>query len=869
MTVPANYPVISFRGGTPTNTFKTNITIKNPEDLLIVLVDNDLKVRFNLFLGTNYSLSTLDSGATITLMRDSHRLIDGRGFLDRDARIDVRRVVSIDQQTSIKNQGVFFPEVHEDEFDKQIQIDQQQQYELDGAIKVVNDEGEAVGGTIQNRSDSVIGFDESGRLTTEPIGSGSIVDENKLEDQIQSLKAEIEADDSTLGAKIASNKEEIGDKDDKDTNESGTIYERINANKSVVEDNQGKIGRNTDAIQGTGDKSTVTVDAQGKVTLDNRGLIKKVGLYSDKAQDDKDGSLHARMNAEREARLDAVRSIEIGTDQYKSRGLRQLSDLIDVNRGKISKEIERLDIPKQGETKDHALGETLFNNSKDTTSTNINASEASYTIPVIETSNESKVEYPTSKRIKLGDDRASFTAPDRFRMYELTSPFQVPGGIGNIRVWSIFSGNVRGVSRLTLPETIGGINVPEGERGFSISFGAFDSTYWEGDSGRDVLDVTIEGRKVPSSLSIIVPENRNASIYVYLSVADSTFDALEIEGFDDSTDSFIDADLVGLTRSLTMIPRIDVDGQDVSGFAFVGHIPRKAGATENDFWEDIHDQTKDSRTAIEQVFFSLRSPIPAEGLLKFDILKQGRNTISVGAVTKKASVSEWKKVFTGSGGGGGLDQAAVDARVLAGVATHDRNSRAHNDIRLDVSSNKTAIDRTATIFGNIVGQNSQDPTGSGTIFQRIASARGGGGTIEKSYTHEYILAPSTANPLSHHDFRQNFTEEQWNKIINATLVRMEMAKTSSENTSGLYQTVQFPGSILYRVSDTYRTRKTAHFPGIGDENWCIETTGSRGFWTIRAPSKQGIGQTLRAGTSSSRYNFIRLLEIITETFSIS
>ena len=46
----------------------------------------------------------------------------------------IKRVVPLTQPTSIRNQGAFYPEIHEDVFDRLTDIDQQQQEEIDRAI---------------------------------------------------------------------------------------------------------------------------------------------------------------------------------------------------------------------------------------------------------------------------------------------------------------------------------------------------------------------------------------------------------------------------------------------------------------------------------------------------------------------------------------------------------------------------------------------------------------------------------------------------------------------------------------------------------------------------------------------------------------
>lgn len=57
------------------------------------------------------------------------------GNLPVDDLLTIRRVVDLLQETDIRNQGDFLPEVHEDEFDRGVMRDQQQQEELDRAVK--------------------------------------------------------------------------------------------------------------------------------------------------------------------------------------------------------------------------------------------------------------------------------------------------------------------------------------------------------------------------------------------------------------------------------------------------------------------------------------------------------------------------------------------------------------------------------------------------------------------------------------------------------------------------------------------------------------------------------------------------------------
>lgn len=93
-----------------------------------------------LVLDTDYSVDpdTIgeDAGGTITLIDTGQEFIDGSGFLDDDYVLTMRRSVPLTQETDIRNQGPYHPEIIEDELDRQIMVDQMQQSEIDRCVKV-------------------------------------------------------------------------------------------------------------------------------------------------------------------------------------------------------------------------------------------------------------------------------------------------------------------------------------------------------------------------------------------------------------------------------------------------------------------------------------------------------------------------------------------------------------------------------------------------------------------------------------------------------------------------------------------------------------------------------------------------------------
>jgi len=108
------------------------------DDDIEVIVRNLTGVETVLTKTTHYSVTGVGgvSGGTIPLVNGAFDWIDGDGDLKVDYVLTIRRVIPLVQETDIRNQGAFFPEIHEDQFDKLVMIDQQQQDELDRSLKL-------------------------------------------------------------------------------------------------------------------------------------------------------------------------------------------------------------------------------------------------------------------------------------------------------------------------------------------------------------------------------------------------------------------------------------------------------------------------------------------------------------------------------------------------------------------------------------------------------------------------------------------------------------------------------------------------------------------------------------------------------------
>ena len=124
-------------GNGTTATYNFTFRIFSQTDLRVVVVDAD-GVETTLTLTTHYTVTggTTDSGGSITLVAGSFTWLDSSNFLETNATITIRRVRPLTQLADIRNQGDFFPEIHEDEFDKLVMVAQQQQDEIDRSVKI-------------------------------------------------------------------------------------------------------------------------------------------------------------------------------------------------------------------------------------------------------------------------------------------------------------------------------------------------------------------------------------------------------------------------------------------------------------------------------------------------------------------------------------------------------------------------------------------------------------------------------------------------------------------------------------------------------------------------------------------------------------
>lgn len=141
---------------------------------------------FRIFDETHLLVTkTLEDGTESTLVLNTDYTVDGVGDADGGsieltdeledaAALTIRRVLPLTQPTDIRNQGSFFPETHEDAFDRLVMIAQQQQDSIDRSLVAPeNDEPLDAMPSAADRANNFLAFDSDGQ----PIASSGGIDD--------------------------------------------------------------------------------------------------------------------------------------------------------------------------------------------------------------------------------------------------------------------------------------------------------------------------------------------------------------------------------------------------------------------------------------------------------------------------------------------------------------------------------------------------------------------------------------------------------------------------------------------------------------------------------------------------------------------
>lgn len=153
MTIATTTSRVSYLGSGSPGPFSYPFKIFANTDLEVTHVDVD-GAESTLALTTDYTVAGVGSsaGGSVTLLED----------LAVGERLIIRRVRPITQATSVRNQGRFFPEIHEDAFDHQTMVAQQLAEELGRSLRgPVSDD--PLGPLPRLRANRYLGFDAAGQ----------------------------------------------------------------------------------------------------------------------------------------------------------------------------------------------------------------------------------------------------------------------------------------------------------------------------------------------------------------------------------------------------------------------------------------------------------------------------------------------------------------------------------------------------------------------------------------------------------------------------------------------------------------------------------------------------------------------------------
>lgn len=137
MSVSSTTNKVTYTGNGAVDTYAYTFRITD-DDHLLVTVRNTSDVETTLVKTTDYTVTGVGAsgGGNVVLVNSAQAWLDGDGDLKSSYILTIRRVVPLTQETDIRNQGTYYPETHEDTFDKSVFIAQQQQDEIDRSVKL-------------------------------------------------------------------------------------------------------------------------------------------------------------------------------------------------------------------------------------------------------------------------------------------------------------------------------------------------------------------------------------------------------------------------------------------------------------------------------------------------------------------------------------------------------------------------------------------------------------------------------------------------------------------------------------------------------------------------------------------------------------
>lgn len=159
MTIASTVNRVDYTGSGTTSVFAYPFKIFESSDLEVTQTLTSTGVETTLALTTGYTVSGVGeaTGGNITLVA---------GVLATGYTLAIRRVLDLVQETDIRNLGEYYPELHENQFDKLVMLVQQLQEQVGRSLKLPKQKvGSAANSTLPGLiASKYVGFNASGGI---------------------------------------------------------------------------------------------------------------------------------------------------------------------------------------------------------------------------------------------------------------------------------------------------------------------------------------------------------------------------------------------------------------------------------------------------------------------------------------------------------------------------------------------------------------------------------------------------------------------------------------------------------------------------------------------------------------------------------
>jgi hypothetical protein len=138
MTLSSSTRRWDYIGNGTASSFSYDAKIFTEDEVEVTVKNTTTDVETTLTLTTDYTVTGQGeaSGGTVVLVDSGQAWLDGDGDLASGYTLTIRRVPPLEQETDLRNQGDYYPEVVEDQLDKLVMICLFLQEQLDRTMKV-------------------------------------------------------------------------------------------------------------------------------------------------------------------------------------------------------------------------------------------------------------------------------------------------------------------------------------------------------------------------------------------------------------------------------------------------------------------------------------------------------------------------------------------------------------------------------------------------------------------------------------------------------------------------------------------------------------------------------------------------------------